>query len=195
MSGKQYTCKQCSYPCCTMAGGLSFKQKVGQRTGFHRSRFLRPLCFQCHNEPGSLVLWDFYTMRGCWVSCQELWFVCVVLPVWSEKTLPGWWMRAVCLCPDLQNGWGHRWDLLSGWLFSGPCVSVFGQTWKPWLGWTGISLNGGETLRLSAESCMNRGCERQAEKVGGSVEVRSVWVNVTVFSLMTENTVLQTHGH
>lgn len=46
---------------------------------------------------------------------SELGFsVCVWRLKWFAsvkwKGLPGWWKQAVCSCPDLQNGWGHRWD-------------------------------------------------------------------------------------
>lgn len=164
-------CKQGLNPCRATAV-LSFKPNVGQITGFHRSQLLRPLFCQCHNEPGSLVLLDSTPWEGVGSPVKNfdlcVWFCqcevkrrcqggeCVLfahvqtcrMDDTDGISLRLTFLRTLCLCvwTDMET------------------LARLNRHLTEWR----------RGLRLSPESCMNRGCERLAEKVGGSVEIRSV---------------------
>lgn len=50
-----------------------------------------------------------------------------------------------------------------GFLSGGPSLSVFGETWKPQLEWTGILLNEGRLEAFTQHGLI--GCGRRAAKV------------------------------
>lgn len=59
-----------------------------------------------------------------------------------------WVVKASCLLMSRPVEWMRtEMGFLSGGPFFWPSLSVFGETWKPWLEWAGILLN--EDLGLS----------------------------------------------
>lgn len=87
---------------------------------------------------------------------------CVYLCIWTQMACQcevkrvAWVVKASCLLMSRPVEWMRtQMGFLSGGLFYWPTLSVFGETWKPWLEWVGILLIEG-SVRAFTQRGLNR---------------------------------------